>query len=47
MRVGILADTHDRVPAIAALVARLAEQGVSLLLHAGDYCSPFSLTPFE
>ncbi len=45
MRVGILADTHDRVPAIAELVARLVEGGASLLMHAGDHCSPFSLVP--
>ena len=45
MRVGIMADTHDRVPAIAELVARMIAGGASLLMHAGDHCSPFSLTP--
>ncbi|HEV2644011.1 MAG TPA: metallophosphoesterase family protein [Candidatus Elarobacter sp.] len=45
MRVGILADTHDRVPAIAELVNRLVAGGASLLMHAGDHCSPFSLAP--
>lgn len=45
MRVGVLADTHDRVPAIAELVQRLVEGGASLLMHAGDHCSPFSLVP--
>lgn len=45
MRVGILADTHDRVPAIAELVARMIAGGASLLMHAGDHCSPFSLVP--
>ena len=45
MRVGILSDTHDRVPAIAELVQRLVAGGASLLMHAGDYCSPFALTP--
>jgi putative phosphoesterase len=45
MRVGILADTHDRVPAIAELVNRLVAAGASLLMHAGDHCSPFSLEP--
>ena len=46
MRVGLLADTHDRLPAISALLARMAEGGDGLVLHAGDYCSPFSLIPF-
>ena len=45
MRVGILSDTHDRVPAIAELVQRLIGGGASLLMHAGDQCSPFSLAP--
>ena len=45
MRVGVMADSHDRVPAIAALLRRMAEGGVGLVLHAGDYCSPFSLAP--
>jgi putative phosphoesterase len=46
MKVGLLADTHDRVPAIAELIQKMLERGVSLVMHAGDYCSPFSLEPF-
>jgi uncharacterized protein len=46
MRVGLLADTHDRVPAVAEFLKRFAEADVGLVLHAGDYCSPFSLKPF-
>lgn len=46
MRVGLMADSHDRVPAIAELLRRMAAGGVGLVLHAGDYCSPFSLAPF-
>ena len=46
MRVGLLADTHDRLPAIAELLRIMAERDVSVVLHAGDYCSPFSLRPF-
>jgi putative phosphoesterase len=45
MRIGLLADTHDRVPAVAELVRRMQEMGVYMVLHAGDYCSPFSLAP--
>lgn len=45
MRVGLLADSHDRVPAIAEFARRFAEAGVGFVLHAGDYCSPFSLKP--
>jgi uncharacterized protein len=47
MRVGLIADTHDRLPAIAELVRRMQAAGVGMVLHAGDYCSPFSLAPFS
>ena len=47
MRVGLLADTHDRVPAIAELVRIMQASGASMLIHAGDFCAPFSLAPIE
>ena len=47
MRVGLLSDTHDRVPAVRALLEQMVAGGVSLVMHAGDYCSPFSLQPFH
>jgi putative phosphoesterase len=46
MRVGLMADSHDRLPAIRELVVRLQAAGVGFVLHAGDFCSPFSLRPF-
>jgi hypothetical protein len=46
LRIGLLADTHDRVPAVAEFLRRFAEAGVTLVLHAGDYCAPFALRPF-
>ena len=46
MRIGLIADAHDRLPAIAELVRRMQAPGVGMVLHAGDYCSPFSLAPF-
>lgn len=47
MRIGVLSDSHDRVPAVAEFARRFAESGVELILHAGDYCSPFVLHPFR
>jgi putative phosphoesterase len=47
MRVGVMADTHDRLPVIAELLRQMAEAGVGLVLHAGDYCSPFALGAFR
>ena len=47
MRVGLIADTHDRLPAIAELVRQMQDAGVGMVLHAGDYCAPFALRAFE
>lgn len=46
MRIGLLADSHDRVPAIEALVREFLAREVAFVLHAGDFCAPFSLRPF-
>jgi len=46
MIVGLISDTHDRLPAIRDFVKLFAERGVPLVMHAGDYCAPFSLDPF-
>ena len=47
MLVGLLADTHDRVPAIRELARQMSDRGVELVLHAGDYCAPFALAAFN
>jgi putative phosphoesterase len=47
MRVGLMSDTHDRVPAIAAFLEQMQAAGIGLVLHAGDFCAPFALDPFE
>lgn len=41
MRIGLMADTHDSLPAIARAVDRLNREKVELVLHAGDFVSPF------
>ncbi len=41
MRIGILSDTHDRLEMVDAAVGRLNTEQVDLVLHAGDYISPF------
>jgi putative phosphoesterase len=47
MLVGLMADSHDRIPAIAELLRQMQERGASMVLHAGDYVSPLVLKPFE
>jgi len=46
MKIGLLADTHDRLPAIDALLKAMQKGGADMVLHAGDFCAPFSLGPF-
>ncbi len=41
MLVGLMSDTHDRLPLVEAAVKALNERGVELVLHAGDYIAPF------
>jgi len=41
MIVGLLSDTHDHLPLIDVAIKQLNEMNVGLLLHAGDYISPF------
>jgi putative phosphoesterase len=47
MIVGIISDTHDRLPLIDKAVKRLNEMSVELVLHAGDYISPFVASHFK
>ncbi len=40
MLIGLMADTHDNIHLIDRAVERFNEEGVELVLHAGDYVSP-------
>jgi putative phosphoesterase len=47
MKIGIMSDTHDNLMAIDAAVRRFNEENVKLVLHAGDYVSPFVIPRFK
>ncbi|WP_310686110.1 metallophosphoesterase [Aliifodinibius sp. S!AR15-10] len=47
MLIGLIADTHDHVPHIKKAVEVFKDREVELVLHAGDYCSPFTIPHFE
>jgi putative phosphoesterase len=47
MRLGLISDTHDNVPMIKAVIRCLNRLEVSLVLHAGDYISPFTSKPYS
>ena len=47
MLIGIISDTHDNLPMIEKAVKKLNEENVALVLHAGDYISPFVIPKFK
>ncbi len=47
MILGIMADTHDRLPLVDKAVKTLNGQNVELVLHAGDYIAPFVVPHFK
>ncbi|MGB9714690.1 MAG: metallophosphoesterase [Candidatus Bathyarchaeota archaeon] len=47
MLVGLIADTHDCLPMVDKSIKKLNDEGVSLVLHAGDYVAPFVIPRFK
>ncbi|MDX1624376.1 MAG: metallophosphoesterase [Gemmatimonadota bacterium] len=43
MRIGLISDTHDHRIRIREAVSMLNRAGVEVVIHAGDYCSPFAV----
>ena len=43
MLIGVLSDTHDRMPAIDAALALFAQRKVAAVIHAGDFVAPFAV----
>jgi len=42
MNIGVLADTHDRLPAVDAALAIFRQRRVEAVIHAGDLVAPFT-----
>ncbi len=42
-----MSDTHDNLPLIDKAVKKLLDENVDLVLHAGDYVSPFVISHFK
>jgi putative phosphoesterase len=47
MLIGIISDTHDNLIKIKEAVNKLNELNVELVLHAGDFVSPFTIKEFQ
>ncbi len=43
MLVGVISDVHDDVENLETAIKKLNEEGIRVLIHCGDFCSPFSL----
>jgi putative phosphoesterase len=43
MLVGVISDSHDRLPAIDRALALFKERGVEAIVHPGDIISPFAV----
>ncbi len=42
MKIGVISDSHDRLPALKAALAKLLERNVQAIIHAGDIVAPFA-----
>lgn len=42
MKIGVLSDTHDRLPAIARALELFRQRQVEAVVHAGDLVAPFA-----
>jgi putative phosphoesterase len=47
MKLGVISDTHDHLVAISTAVEVFNREGIDLLVHAGDFVSPFTSKPFQ
>jgi len=47
MKIGIISDTHDQIENIKKAVQMLNDEKIELVLHCGDWVSPFSLQYYK
>lgn len=47
MKIGILSDTHDHIPHITMAISLFRKEDIRHLMHAGDFCSPFTIPLFK
>jgi putative phosphoesterase len=43
MLIGVISDTHDRLPLVDAAMRLFAERRVEALIHPGDFIAPFAV----
>ena len=45
VKVGLISDTHDRLPTLHAALDVFRNRGIEVLLHPGDIIAPFAAKP--
>ncbi|WP_456341616.1 metallophosphoesterase [Thermovibrio sp.] len=43
MKVAVVSDTHDNLPKVREFIERVNSEGVELVIHCGDFVSPFTV----
>ncbi|WP_457677994.1 metallophosphoesterase [Thermovibrio sp.] len=43
MKVAVVSDTHDNLPKVREFIKRVNDEGVELVIHCGDFVSPFTV----
>lgn len=47
MQIGLMGDTHDNLPMMDKAIKTLNQEKTELVLHTGDYVSPFTIPRFK
>ena len=47
MKIAILSDSHDSIEKLEDAVEIIKKEEPKLILHAGDFCSPYTAFPFK
>lgn len=45
MKIGVISDTHDRMPTLHKALDLFASEKVDAIIHAGDFVAPFAAKP--
>lgn len=43
MKIGMISDTHDNLSAVSSAIGLFNKYEVDAVLHAGDWCAPFTM----
>ena len=47
MKIAIISDTHDSLEKIEAFLDEIKDKKIDLIIHAGDFCSPYTAFSFQ